>query len=394
MNDGGGTTGGGGFPGGHAGGGFGGQPGGQPAEPGGAPVAYLPPVTSATPDWAALAAANEQEHRRKRLLRIGGGVLGVLVVGGLVATALAVAGPGGDRRPEARASASGMAPTGGTPADGTAPASPSEQASPSAGAAASGSPSASPSSAGGTVAPGGKATPGAGGKPSGAVPGAPAGPAQLAAQAGGQAALLGPKTTVGPTDGHTGPTLVLGSSADGYAQTSAPVVDTNRSFTVSAMVRNNAPTGGRAVVTQGDGSYYSFYLGRDYWDSHNQWVFKVQTAAGAQDNTTYQAFSPGNATTGQWTLLTGVYDAGSKKIQLYVDGQLAQTTPVTGIWQTGGPLQIGRVRYKSAWTDFWDGAIGDVQVWDRALPADAVNRLKGTGGTSAGVSPTAAWLLP
>ncbi|WP_371498209.1 LamG domain-containing protein [Kitasatospora sp. NBC_00374] len=389
MTDGGGTAGGGGVQDGVRGG----FPGGG-TEPSGASTAYLPPVTSATPDWAALAAANEQEHRRRRLRRIGGGVLGVLVVGGLVATALAVAGPADGKRPEARATASELAPTGGTAADGAASAPPSGQSSPSASATAAGSPSPSPSSAGGTAVPGGKASGGAGAKPSGAVPGAPAGPAQLAAQAGGQAALLGPKAVVGTTEGHTGPTLVLGSSAEGYAQTSAPVVDTGRSFTVSAMVRNNAPTGGRAVVTQGSDSYYSFYLGRDYWDSHDQWVFKVQTAAGAQDNTTYQAFSPGKATTGQWTLLTGVYDAGSRKIQLYVDGQLAQTTQISGIWQTGGPLQIGRVRYKSAWTDFWDGAIGDVQVWDQALPAAAVARLKGTGGASAGVSPTAAWLLP
>uniref|UniRef100_UPI000539D917 LamG domain-containing protein n=1 Tax=Kitasatospora sp. MBT63 TaxID=1444768 RepID=UPI000539D917 len=271
------------------------------------------------------------------------------------------------------------------------------------GASASGSASAAPAASPGDQAgpsgaaptPGGR-TLGATTKPSTgpAAPGGPAAPAQLDDRIGGHGIALAPAAAVGPTDGHSGSTLVLHGSADGYGQSAGPVVDTGRSFTVSAMVRNNAPTGGRAVVTQGSDSYYSFYLGRDYWDSHNQWVFKVQTAAGAQDNTTYQAFSRGSATTGQWTLLTGVYDAATKKIQLYVDGQLANTTPVTGIWQAGGPLQIGRVRYKSAWTDFWDGAIGDVQVWDRALPAGAVAQLKGTGGTSAGVPATAAWLLP
>ncbi|GLW53371.1 LamG domain-containing protein [Kitasatospora phosalacinea] len=206
--------------------------------------------------------------------------------------------------------------------------------------------------------------------------------------------VLGGGATIGRAEGRTGPAMTLYGNAVGWADSQAPVVDTTRSFTVSAMVRNNAPTGGRAVVTQGGDSYYSFYLGRDYWGTHNQWVFKVQTAAGAQDSTTYQAFSTAPATTGRWTLLTGVYDASAKKILLYVDGRLQQSTPVTGIWQTTGGLQLGRVRYQSQWTDFWDGAISDVQVWDRALPASAVGRLQGSGGTTAGTAPDRSWLLP
>ncbi|MFG2694673.1 LamG-like jellyroll fold domain-containing protein [Kitasatospora sp. NPDC048407] len=93
-------------------------------------------------------------------------------------------------------------------------------------------------------------------------------------------------------------------------------------------------------------------------------------------------------------MLTGSYDAGSKKITLYVNGVLQQTTAVQGVWQTTGGLQLGRVRYKNTWSDFWDGAISDVQVWDQALPATAVARLNGSGGTDAGTAAKRSWLLP
>ncbi|WP_099900958.1 LamG domain-containing protein [Streptomyces sp. TLI_171] len=331
-------------------------------------------MTSSTPDWAALADAREREERRRRLLRIGGGAVVVTVVGGLVAAALVLTRPSGT--PGAQ-----PAPSVTLQPDGTAAPTPADSPVPSAQPSAGGSASSSPTASGSPSASG-KGT----GKPSAgktsAVPGTLPG------------MLLGSGTALGPTEGHSGPTMVLYGNGIGWADSQTPVVDTTRSFTVSALVRNNAPTGGRAVITQGSDSYYSFYLGRDYWGTHNQWVFKVQTAAGAQDNTTYQAFGTGTATTGQWTLLTGVYDASAKKILLYVNGTLQQSTPVTGIWQTTGGLQLGRVRYKSAWSDFWDGAIADVQIWEQALPGAAVAKLHSSGGTSAGPAAGHSWLMP
>ncbi|MFJ5230351.1 LamG domain-containing protein [Kitasatospora sp. NPDC088391] len=349
----------------------GGIPG--PGRPGGGGPFHLPPVTSTTPDWAALADAREREERRRRMIRIGGGAAVVALVGALVATALVVTRPspgtGAQPAPPVTLQPDGTA----APTDPEA--SPSAASSPS--AAPSGTATASPAASGKATA---KASPGAGksSPAAGTLPGM----------------LLGSGTAIGPTEGHNGPTMVLYGNGIGWADSQSPVVDTSKSFTVSALVRNNAPTGGRAVITQGSDSYYSFYLGRDYWGTHNQWVFKVQTAAGGQDNTTYQAFGTGTPPTGQWTLLTGVYDAAAKKIMLYVNGTLQQATPVTGIWQTTGGLQLGRTRYKSEWSDFWDGAIADVQVWDQALPAQAVAKLQSSGGTGAGTPAKRSWLLP
>ncbi|GAA2824220.1 hypothetical protein GCM10010441_55830 [Kitasatospora paracochleata] len=356
-----------------------GAPQTPPGQGWGAP-AYLPPVTSAAPDWAALAAENERQHKRRRMLRIGGAAAAVVVVGALVATAIAVAGPDHGKPvagPSVDRSANPDGPA--TPDPGAA--------SPAASASASGSPSASPtgtpdaSASGKPTAgkPGSSATPGAGAQPAPGLPGL----------------TLANGAAVGPTDGHTGPTLITrAANGDGYAQSPGPLVDTSKSFTVSAVVRNNAPSGGRAIITQGSEGYYSFYLGRDYWDTHNQWVFKIQSAAGNDDHNVRQAFSTAPATTGQWLLLTGVYDATAKKISLYVNGVLQQTTSIPGIWQTNGPTQIGRTKYKGTWTDYWDGSIADVQIWNQALPAGSVSQLQASGGASAGTPAAHSWLLP
>ncbi|MFE0459431.1 LamG domain-containing protein [Kitasatospora sp. NPDC058965] len=300
------------------------------------------------PDWNAMAAEHERAQKRSRLLKIGLGAVAVVAVGGVAAAAVALRGSA-------------------TP--GTRPA-----------AAAGGVPSTATGA-------------GTAGTPSPATSASPAGPQQLPDGQGANPLTVESSAAVGQSDGHSGPTLVLGGSPAAFAQTPAAVVDTRRSFTVSAVVRNDAPAGSRSAVSQGSGSYYSFNLGRDYWGAHNQWAFKVQTAAGDADNNTREAFSPANATVGQWTLLTGVYDAQAKTISLYVDGALAQTSKVSGIWDTSGPLEIGRTRYHSAWVDTWNGAIGDVQLWDRALPASAVAQLHTSGGTSTDAPPIASWLL-
>ncbi|MFJ8040025.1 LamG domain-containing protein [Kitasatospora sp. NPDC096147] len=377
---------------------------------------YLPTVTS-TPDWAALAERNAQEAKRRRQLRIGGGVLGVVLVGGLTAGLLATRGGGGGEPEPSRTVAGSQAPTELLPVgpeelpspSGSPSGSPSASASASASASPSASASKTPTATGAAKAPSGTPAqpsgpaqpPAAGGgqpapsaAPGGAAPppAPPAPPSRLDDRLGRFPIGLSGSPVVGQLDGRTA--LQLNGRGEGYGQSSGPVVNTDASFTVSALVRNNAPTGGRAVVTQGDGTYHSFHLGRDYWDAHNQWVFKVQQGTKGSDSTTTQALSKEDATTGRWTLLTGVYDAGAKKITLYVDGQAAQTTSVTGIWKTDGPLQIGRTRYKSGWTDFWDGAITNVQLWDRPLTGDQVKRLAGSGGVNAGIGAYAAWLLP
>ncbi|MFB7668275.1 LamG domain-containing protein [Kitasatospora sp. NPDC056138] len=329
----------------------GGLPGGNGGSGWGRPE-QLPPVSGQQwpqngPDWEALARQHETEQKKRRMLQIGGGAAAVVVVAGIVTAAIALSNPAHPKRVDAGAPVTPSASGAGSPA-----------------ASASASGSASPS------------------------------PAQLVDKYGSNAIVLSKTVKPGQADGHNGPVVPMtGKDAD-HGESNGPVVDTSRSFTVSALVDNNAPKGGKCVLSQGSGDYYTFYLGRDDWGTHNQWVFKVQTLPGGEDKNTRQAFSKQPSWTGKWVLLTGVYDASAKAITLYVDGEPQSTVKIDGIWSSASRMQLGRAKYHGAWVDNWDGAISDVLVWDRALSASDVAQLQKGGGTSAGAAPTAGWLLP
>ncbi|MFE0461635.1 LamG domain-containing protein [Kitasatospora sp. NPDC058965] len=268
---------------------------------------------SATPDWAALADLAERAAARRRRLRIGLAALAALAVAGTATAVLVLrsGGPGGD--PHRTASGAPAAPSGSTSATGS--------------------------------------------------PRPTAPPTGL---------HLSRTAQVAPVDGRTGPVLTLPGHSDGYAESKDGAVDTSHGFTVSAVVLNHAATDPKAAVSQGGDAFFSFYLGREDSSAatRNRWVFKVQTAA--EPGKDVMALSTAPAEPERWTALTGVYDAGAHSISLYVDGTLAQTVPVSGVLASGGPVELGRARYKSHWVDFWNGSIAEVRIWDHPLTADRV----------------------
>jgi hypothetical protein len=302
------------------------------------PAQAYPPAQqpSSQPDWEALAQQNEATQRRRGRWRTVGivaaaAVLGV-VVGGLYLT------QHGDKK----------APV----------AEPSHHA--------SSSPSASPS-----VFP---------------PDGVPAG--TVADYSGGHPLQAGPNVRLLHVNG--GEALKFDGSGDSYVQSAAQVVDVHQSFTVSAWVSADATGSSRAAVSQGDGSFYSFDLGLEVTPAHKAWVFKVQSAAGNADSTIVRALSTQVGAVGDWTLLTGVYDAQKHTISLYVNGTPAATTKAPGVWAAPGSLQLARARYEGVWEDSWAGVVGTVEVWNRPLTAPEVAALK--GGHSEGAKPVDAWL--
>ncbi|WP_370149782.1 LamG domain-containing protein [Streptacidiphilus sp. EB129] len=299
-------------------------------------------MTGSTPDWAGMAEANEREGRRKRLLRVGLGLAGALALGGIVVAAVVVQGSGGT-----------------TPSADHLPAMSASASSPASGSASS---------------------------PAGAQSVTPS----ATASGAGDGLSLGPAAQVGSVDGHNGPALTVLGHSDGYAEADSTGVDTATSFTVSAMVRNDASAQPKAAVSEGGDAFFSLYLGREDYSTatRDRWVFKVQTAAAAGNSV--MALSTTPAAIGRWTTLTGVYDAKARTISLYVDGALAQTTPVPHILPANGPIEIGRARYKSHWADAWNGSIADVQVWAQSLAPTQVAQLART--RSADIPAQATWL--
>ncbi|MBP0449559.1 MULTISPECIES: LamG domain-containing protein [unclassified Kitasatospora] len=324
----------------------------QPWQQGG-----FPAQASSTPDWEALATRNEEQAKRKRRFRLIGAAVAVVVIGAAGAGVMVMRQ--GDKTPSA---------------DGT----------PSATAEAPKSPDATSSGTPGASSTGG-------GTPSGpprAIPG-PTTVGSLPATKGTAALGLGSDAKTGSVAGFAGQVLKLPSGQNSFAQSAQPVVDTGKSFTVSTRVFVDVPAGVRCAVSQGDGAYYSYALGRATKDGRNLWYFKVQLPGGGS----VVVYSKGDATVNQWALLTGVYDASSKQITLYVNGAAQASAPAAGVQSSGtNALQLGRLSSNSQWSDPWHGAVADIQAWDQVLPeADIVKIVAGPSSPPA-VPPTAAWL--
>ncbi len=155
----------------------------------------------------------------------------------------------------------------------------------------------------------------------------------------------------------------------GYGATTAPAMDTSKSFTVSAWVKLNSLSVNSTFVSQNGTTNNGFQL---YYSSGAQaWAFGRHStdASGA----VWRAAYGSKATTGQWTHLVGVYDATAKEIRLYVNGRLTATRDWTYTpWNATGPLQIGRKLSSSAYGEYANAAISNIRIYPTALPpADA-----------------------
>ncbi|RKT15981.1 concanavalin A-like lectin/glucanase superfamily protein [Streptomyces sp. 1114.5] len=206
----------------------------------------------------------------------------------------------------------------------------------------------------------------------------------------GPAALnLGADAKPGTMAGFSGQVLKLPSGQDSFASTTTQVVDVSKSFTVSARVLVDLPNGNRSAVSQGDGPYYAWSLGRANNNGHDQWYFKVQVPGGGSAI----AWSKGDATVNQWVLLTGVYDDPSGQLTLYVNGAPQSSAKSAGVQPSGtNSLQVGRLSSNSQWADPWHGAVADIQAWGQVLPEADIVKIVAGPSSPPSVPPTGAWL--
>ncbi|QIP83110.1 glycoside hydrolase family 2 [Streptomyces sp. Tu 2975] len=172
------------------------------------------------------------------------------------------------------------------------------------------------------------------------------------------------------TDGTTWTPGVSGSALklDGqgqFAQTEGPVLDTTKSYSVSAWVTLDAVPGNYATAVSQDGRRQEnpFYL------QYGQGAFAFSTPGGhrARVETVPQL--------GRWYHLVGVRDTASNDIKLYLDGKLVATAEPGPADVSTGPLSVGRARWNGGNVDFWNGAIDQVHAFDKALTAEEVSAL-------------------
>lgn len=158
-------------------------------------------------------------------------------------------------------------------------------------------------------------------------------------------------------------TRALSLDGDGdFAETRGPVVDTTGDYTVSAWVTLDELPGNFATAVSQDGRQKEnpFYL--QYGEG--AFAFSLQGAERLR--------APMTPELGTWHHLVGTRDATSGEIRLYVDGTLADSATVEHSSVSTGPLAIGRAKWNGGNTDWWNGAIDEVRVWDEALSGEEV----------------------
>jgi len=185
-------------------------------------------------------------------------------------------------------------------------------------------------------------------------------------------------------DGGTGESL----------STTSPVVDTSKSFTVSAWAKLNDLNNYYPVAAQAGNTSYGFWLGYDH--KLNSWALTT-IQADANATAWYSAAgSAGSAQIGVWTHLVGTFDAGTGRLSLYVNGVLQSRQDVwPAPFAAPGPFMIGNGKSNGTLTTAFNGTIADVSVYPLALnAAEAASLYHNSGFTpsvnlAAGASVTA-----
>ena len=159
--------------------------------------------------------------------------------------------------------------------------------------------------------------------------------------------------------------------ASGFARTNGPgPIDTTKSYSVAAWVSLASPkqVGGAefaTAVSQLGDEAAAFYLGV----AEGVWSFSVKDADTNEPGHTIRASStPATPDPKSWLHLVGVYDQAAEQIRLYVNGAArGEAEFPANPWRAQGPLTIAAAQSNRTMSDFWPGAVADVQVFPTAL---------------------------
>jgi hypothetical protein len=163
---------------------------------------------------------------------------------------------------------------------------------------------------------------------------------------------------------------------DDSARASGPVLDTSKSFSVSAWVNlAGGPESWATSVAQLGASRTAFNLG---YAKGQGWGFWVRSSDDSSGVAATAAVPHDRSSDSGWTHLLGVYTAPrnskQRKITLYVDGQFAAETPAPeGVFNATGDLVVGRAQFGGSPVNFWPGQIDDVRVFPG--PVDPIGAL-------------------
>jgi len=173
---------------------------------------------------------------------------------------------------------------------------------------------------------------------------------------------------VGWTEGIVGPHALLVTGAGG-TEIAKPVLDTTKSYTVTAWAKLTSLDGFQTIVGI-DGVHVAGFFLQFRGDSH-KFTLSGVTQDSAQSGDTAIASETDLPVLNKWYHLAGVYDANAQTISFYLNGVLQQTVPYTHAFKVSGHTSIGRGFFNAGPTDYVHGAIDDVRFYQSVLsPAD------------------------
>ena len=183
--------------------------------------------------------------------------------------------------------------------------------------------------------------------------------------------------------GHSGSALSFdGSSA--YAATSAAVVTTTSSFTVSAWVYLTDAGSSGTAVSQDGSNISGFELGFDA--AGDRWVWQM-AGTDSTSATLVTVTSTAAPSLNTWTQLTATYNSANNGLDLYVNGVWQNgAAGVLGSWTPGGALTVG-AGYDGGRTHYWKGRVDEVRTLQARVPGSVAREL--TLGVTGG--PATSW---
>ncbi|MGY3520231.1 LamG-like jellyroll fold domain-containing protein [Micromonospora sp. PTRAS2] len=155
------------------------------------------------------------------------------------------------------------------------------------------------------------------------------------------------------------------------ATSTAGLVDTGGSFAVSVWTKLESDIRDATVVSQDGSGEPGFVLGYDA--GSKAWVFEVP----AMDVTslgTWRVTGP-TVEVGEWVHLVAVYDSFRKSLSLYANGGVPVSSARRSAWESRGAIQIGRRLAKSGHTDYFQGSVADLAVFNRLVTPTEVVQL-------------------
>ncbi|MBS2966208.1 hypothetical protein KGA66_24400 [Actinocrinis puniceicyclus] len=195
-----------------------------------------------------------------------------------------------------------------------------------------------------------------------------------------------------PTLGASGPLNASQSAAtfDGtsqHAATGSAVLDTSKSFSVSAWANLASTSGFQDVVAQDGSQDTGFELQYDATDS--AWAF-ARTATDTASPVGIKVHASSKPSTGTWYHLVGVFNAsgGKNTMSLYVNGKLAGSGTDSTPFNATGSLEIGRGKYSGSPSSYFNGSIAEVAVSPSALDGATIAAMYAAGKNASGLNPT------